>query len=194
MSNFKLVGNPIDTPAKDIKIEKSTFKTSHEAKPTELLQLSKRVKEVKKNNVKLNSRESLDYVQHITPKKSASSSATSHSNHVDNLAVLNEIKARRQLETDNFTQKKRIEELENKLRVFTDLKAENDELKRQIIELIRKETDLNEEVVELRKLNESNYIENSNLKERISFLEGGNHETIQSLREDVKRLKDEVKK
>lgn len=50
---------------------------------------------------------------------------------------------------------------------------------------------VDEEIGELRKLNDNNYIENGNLKERIIILESNGNETIENLKKEVERLKSE---
>lgn len=132
MKNFRLVGNPIDTPAKETKFEKITVfssKPSTAKKTPELLHIAKKMH----TNSRLQSRESAtEYVQKMVPKKSAS---TSHSS--DNLTVVNDYKLKR-LESENFVLKQLVEELQSQVRIHTDLNAENEELKKQIAELLRK--------------------------------------------------------
>ncbi len=188
MKTFTLVGNPIDTSIKDInKIEKSKYEKTQKPIAGDVLKLAKIIQG--KNKLRLND---LDNVQHILPKKSATSSIIDRFNHAD--FDEDDMKTIQQLEEKNAFQKQRIEDLENKLKILVEIKTDNDELKRQISELIRKEIDMNEEIIELRKLNESNYIENSNLKQQLSLLECDSNETIQSLREAVNQLQFEVLK
>jgi len=188
MKTFTLVGNPIDTSIKDInKIEKSKYEKTQKPIAGDVLKLAKIIQG--KNKLRLND---LDNVQHILPKKSATSSIIDRFNHAD--FDEDDMKTIQQLEEKNAFQKQRIEDLENKLKILVEIKTDNDELKRQISELIRKEIDMNEEIIELRKLNESNYIENSNLKQQLGLLECDSNETIQSLREAVNQLQFEVLK
>lgn len=55
-----------------------------------------------------------------------------------------------------------------------------------------KEDDLNEEIKELRTMNDNTYLECNNLKDRLYIIEHENNETIESLRAEIKRLKNEV--
>ena len=178
VKNFQLVGNPIDTPLKEIRIERTYIVKKPITPKQDFMHMAKKINVSKS----LMSRDA-DLVNRITLSKN--SSANSVSSNLDGIMI-------KKLEAVNLIQKQQIEELQRKFRVFTDLKTENDELKRQIIELIRKEVDLNEEIGDLKKLNDDIYIENCNLKERICAMEGNNQETIDSLKEEVKRLKNEV--
>lgn len=50
---------------------------------------------------------------------------------------------------------------------------------------------MDEEINELRKLNDDHYLDNSNLKEKIQVLENENFESYESLKGEIKRLKAE---
>lgn len=86
----------------------------------------------------------------------------------------------------------RLKELEAKHKLFADLEKQNEELARKLACSLKKENELDEEIGELRKLNDNNYIENGNLKERIIILESNGNETIENLKKEVERLKSEV--
>lgn len=55
-----------------------------------------------------------------------------------------------------------------------------------------KEDELNEEISELRKLNDDNYLENNNLKDRLKMMESEGSENIEKLKRNIESLKQKV--
>lgn len=74
----------------------------------------------------------------------------------------------------------------------SDLQISNEELKRQMRDAADKEDELNEEISELRKLNDDNYLENNNLKDRMKMMESEGAENIEKLKRDIESLKQKV--
>lgn len=74
----------------------------------------------------------------------------------------------------------------------SDLQISNEELKRQMRDAAVKEDELNEEISELRKLNDDNYLENNNLKDRLKMMESEGSENIEKLKRNIESLKQKV--
>jgi phage host-nuclease inhibitor protein Gam len=68
----------------------------------------------------------------------------------------------------------------------------NEELKRKLREADAKESELSDEISELRKLNDDNYLENNNLKDRLKMVESRSSESIESLKREIEMLKRKV--
>jgi hypothetical protein len=93
---------------------------------------------------------------------------------------------------ENKQQKKEINELKLELKMSADIEMTNEELKRKLREADAKESELSDEISELRKLNDDNYLENNNLKDRLKMVESRSSESIESLKREIEMLKRKV--